>query len=104
MYETPQRQYLGHNAPLGYYTNQSPPLRCFLCLLPNYIHGKAVIMQSSLYLDKREVLQQEYSQPPILPSPHFRLVVKWLYNLMGGLEIANLRIINIHIKKIIPPY
>ena len=25
---------------------------------------------------KREVLQQEYSQPPILPSPHFRWVVK----------------------------
>ena len=29
----------------------------------------------SLYTDKREVLQQEYSQPPILPSPHFRRVV-----------------------------
>ena len=27
------------------------------------------------YIDKREVLQQEYSQPPILPSPHFRWVV-----------------------------
>ena len=28
------------------------------------------------HLDEREVLQQEYSQPPILPSPHFRWVVK----------------------------
>ena len=27
------------------------------------------------YTDKREVLQQEYSQPPILPFPHFRWVV-----------------------------
>ena len=26
-------------------------------------------------IDKREVLQQEYSKPPILPSPHFRWVV-----------------------------
>ena len=33
-------------------------------------------MQWFLYLDKREVLQQEYSLPPILPSPHFRWVVK----------------------------
>ena len=33
-------------------------------------------MQWFSYLDKREVLQQEYSQPPILPSPHFRWVVK----------------------------
>ena len=32
-------------------------------------------MQWFSYLDKREVLQQEYSQPPILPSPHFRWVV-----------------------------
>ena len=28
------------------------------------------------YVDKREVLQQEYSQPPTLPSHHFRWVVK----------------------------
>ena len=32
-------------------------------------------MQWISYLDKREVLQQEYSQAPILPSPHFRWVV-----------------------------
>ena len=28
------------------------------------------------YFDKREVLQQEYSQSPILPSPHLQWVVK----------------------------
>ena len=33
-------------------------------------------MQKFSYFDKREVLQQEYSQPPILPSPHFLWVVK----------------------------
>ena len=27
------------------------------------------------HFHKREVLQQEYSQTPILPSPHFRWVV-----------------------------
>ena len=32
-------------------------------------------MQYFSYLDKREVLQQEYSQPLIIPSPHFRWVV-----------------------------
>ena len=32
-------------------------------------------MQWFSHVDKREVLQQEYSQPPILPSPHFRWVV-----------------------------
>ena len=32
-------------------------------------------MQNFSYLDKREVMQQEYSQSPILPSPHFRWVV-----------------------------
>ena len=32
-------------------------------------------MQWFSYLDKREVLQQEYSQAPILTSPHFRWVV-----------------------------
>ena len=28
-------------------------------------------MQYFSYLDKREVLQQEYSQPQILPCPYF---------------------------------
>ena len=33
------------------------------------------MMQWFSYLDKREVLQQEYFQPPIRPSPHFWWVV-----------------------------
>ena len=32
-------------------------------------------MQFFSYLDKREVLQQEYSQPQILPSPYYWWVV-----------------------------
>ena len=43
--------------------------------LPYYIHVDAIIMQYVSHLDKKGVLQQEYSQPPILPSPHFRWVV-----------------------------
>ena len=49
------------------------PLRCSLFVLPDFIHICAVIIQK--FLDKREVLQQEYSQLPILPSPHFLWVV-----------------------------
>ena len=38
-------------------------------------------------IDKREVLQQEYSQPPILPSPHFRWVVNTiLYLFVSGIN------------------
>ena len=33
------------------------------------MHAYAIIMQYSTHLDKKEVLKQEYSQPPILPSP-----------------------------------
>ena len=32
------------------------------------------------------VLQQEYSQPPILPSPHFRWVVKEQIYMYNGLQ------------------
>ena len=32
----------------------------------------SVLLQSNI--DNREVLHQEYSQPPILPSPHLRWV------------------------------
>ena len=43
-------------------------LRCFLLLLPNYIHVSAITMQ---YLGKREVLQHEYSgSPKPQYSPH----------------------------------
>ena len=50
-------------------------LMCFLFLLQNYFHICAIIIQYLSYTDMREVLQQEYSQPLILPSPHFLLVV-----------------------------
>ena len=46
------------------------PLRCFLFLLPIYTHVHAIIMEYLSHFDKKEVLEQEYSQPPILPSPH----------------------------------
>ena len=52
------------------------PLGCFFFLLPNYMHVDAIIMQPFSHFDKRVVLQQEYSQPPILPSTHFLWVVK----------------------------
>ena len=51
------------------------PLRCFLFLLHNYLHVYAIMMHQLTYLDKREVLQQEYSQPSILHSPRFWWVV-----------------------------
>ena len=72
----------GRNTPLGYHTDQAHralALRCFLLLLPNYIHVYAIVVQLFSYFYKREVLQQEYSQPPKLPSPHFRWVVNLVY-------------------------
>ena len=39
------------------------------------MHIYAIIMHYFSDFDKREALQQEYSQPSILPSPHFRWVV-----------------------------
>ena len=37
-------------------------------------------MQYRSYTDRRGVLQQEYSKPPILLTPHFRwVVIKILY-------------------------
>ena len=74
-------------------------MRCFLFLLPNYINFLCIIMQWFLYLDKEEVLQQEYPQPPLLPSPHFRWVVNrsplsgimqelyFVFNKMGVLKV-----------------
>ena len=47
-------------------------------------------MQKFSYLDKREVLQWEYSQPPILPSLHFRWVVKCL--IYTYISISNCKI------------
>ena len=39
-------------------------------------------MQYFSHLDKREVLQHEYSQLPILPSPHFRYVVNMVLHVL----------------------
>ena len=47
----------------------------FLIFTTQLYYYFCIIMHWFSYLDKREVLQQEYSQPPILPSPHFRWVV-----------------------------
>ena len=55
------------------------PLR-FLFLLPDYIHVYTTIIPQFSYLDQRNLLQQEYSQPRKLPSPHFRWVVKYNTN------------------------
>ena len=53
--------------------------KVFLIFTTQLYSCYAVGMQLFSYFDKREVLQQEYSQRPILPSPHFRWVVnnKW---------------------------
>ena len=48
---------------------------CFLFLLPNYIHIYAITIQYNSYIDKREVLRQEYSRPqyfPLLTSDGFK--------------------------------
>ena len=42
----------------GCFVTSVLPLRCFLILLPNFIHVYAIMMH---------YFQQEYSQPPILP-------------------------------------
>ena len=60
------------------------PLRCFLFLLPNYINVHAIIMQYVSYLDESEVLQQEYSQLTIFPSPYFQWVKKTCIKLPPG--------------------
>ena len=46
------------------------------------MHVYAIVMQLLSHFDKRVVLQQEYSQPPILPSAHFLWVVKYHLNIV----------------------
>ena len=60
------------------------PVRYFLLLLHYYIHICAIIMHYFHYTDKREVLQHDYSQHPILHSPHFRCVVNTNKSLEQG--------------------
>ena len=43
------------------------PLRCFLFLLPNYMHVYAKIMHYFSHFDKREVLQQNTPNPQYSP-------------------------------------
>ena len=52
------------------------PLGCYLFLPSNFFHVSAIIMEYFPHLNKKDVLQQEYSRPPILHSPHFNWVVK----------------------------
>ena len=61
--------------PRGFIVAWILPLRCILLWLPNYINVYAIILQKFSHFGKREVLQEKYSQPPILPSPHFQWVV-----------------------------
>ena len=56
-----------------------PLISYFLFCPPNYINIYAIIVQMFSYLDKRQILQQIYSKPPILPSLNFRWVVKYRY-------------------------
>ena len=60
------------------------PLRCFLFLLLSFIHLYNYDAMFS-YFVKKEVLQQEYSKPPILHSPH----LWWLVNVYRGTCIPN---------------
>ena len=66
-------------AALGVYCDPSTASEAFLIFtaqLYSYLCNNNAIFS---YIDNREVLQQEYSQPPILPSPHFRWVVNLLF-------------------------
>ena len=76
------------------------PLSCFLFLLTNFIHIYAIMIQS--FLDKREVLQQEYSQPPILPFPHFWWVVKRNRTmLVSTVPIYTLRLVSMFLSSML---
>ena len=57
------------------YCGLSTASEVFLIFTTQPYQFLCIIMQSFPYVDKREVLQQEYSQHPILPSPHFWWVV-----------------------------
>ena len=74
------RQYSGHNTSLGHHTDQGPCTASEVFLIfTTQLHVYSYLCNYPemfvIYTDKREELQQEYSQHPILPSPHFRWVV-----------------------------
>ena len=71
----------GKNTPQGHHTDQGMYCRLstvsevflvFITQLYSYLSNYNAIFA---YTGKREVLQQNYSQPPILPSHYFRWVV-----------------------------
>ena len=86
------KQCEGHNTPLGCYNDQDPQgcgqydgkgvyyglstaSEVFFLIFTTQLYNLCFIMQWFSYLDNREVLQKEYSQRPILPSPQFQWVV-----------------------------
>ena len=58
----------------------------FIILLSKYILIYAISVQYFSYIDKMWVLQQEYSQPPVLPYPHFWWVVNCGSNVLTTLR------------------
>ena len=64
----------------GYLSTASEVFLIFTTQLYSYLYNYNPIHVFP-YAHKRKVLQQQYSQPPILPSPHFRWVVNILYDL-----------------------
>ena len=82
---SPRLLYLYWSRPIGprsvwiydgqvVYCGLSTASEVFLIFTTQLHQFPCIIMQWFWYLDKREVLQQEYSKPPIHPSPHFRWV------------------------------
>ena len=67
---------IGHMMAKGCIVAWVLPLTCFFFLLPNYMYIRVYAIIIFSHIDKRGVLQQENSQPPIPPSPHFQWVVK----------------------------
>ena len=60
----------------GVYCGLSTPFEVFLIFTTQlYMHVYTIIVQHFSHFDTRELLQQGYSQPQILPSPHFQWVV-----------------------------
>ena len=69
------------------------PLRCFFIFTTKLFSCLCKYDPIVSYLDKREVLQQKYSHPLILPSPHFwwveqkdksfnsndKFIIKWFF-------------------------
>ena len=66
---------LGQYNGQGVYGGLSTASEVFLIFTTQRYHIYAIIGLLQ-YFYKREVLQQEYSQPPIISFPHFRWVVK----------------------------